>query len=73
MVAAGALLALASGCAGPRIVRSMSTTREGKFRLIYDRNAGFGSFEEGLIDCKTDAAGAISECQPVKMNFLEEG
>lgn len=68
-----ALAALASGCAGPRIVRSMSTTRDGKFRLIYDRNAGFGAFEQGIIDCKAAASGAISDCESVKVNFAEEG
>lgn len=68
-----ALAALASSCAGPRIVRSMSTTRDGKFRLIYDRNAGWGSFEQGIIDCKAADTGAISDCQPVKVTFVEEG
>jgi hypothetical protein len=62
---------MASGCAGPRIVRSMSSTREGKFRILYDRNAGFGNYEQGLIDCDAAEGGAISNCKPVKVTFKE--
>jgi hypothetical protein len=67
-----ALLAVASGCAGPRIVRTMNTTRDGKFRILFDRNAGFGQTEQGMVDCKTSETGAISDCQQVTVNFQEE-
>lgn len=63
---------VAQSCAGPRIVRSMTTTRDAKFRLLYDRNLGFGSFEQGLIDCKAQTDGSITDCQPVSVAFKEE-
>lgn len=67
-----ALVAMTSSCAGPRIVRSMNTTRDGKFRLIYDRNVGFGQSEQGVVDCKAAETGAISECQSVQVKFVED-
>lgn len=71
-IALAALIALTSGCAGPRIVRSMNTTRDGRFRVLFDRNAGFGQSEQGMVDCKTAEDGSISDCQPVKVTFSEE-
>jgi hypothetical protein len=68
-VAAGA--AVFSGCAGPRIVSSMHTTRDGKFRLLYYRNAGLGSTEQGIVDCKAQSNGSITDCQPVKVTFKD--
>ncbi|MCA2980833.1 MAG: hypothetical protein INH41_00770 [Myxococcaceae bacterium] len=53
---------VASSCAGPCVVRSMGTTRDGKFRLMFERNAGFGTFEQGIVDCTTDSKGAGSDC-----------
>jgi hypothetical protein len=72
LLAAAALAALVGGCAGPRIVRNMATTREGKFRLLYDRNLGMGAYEQGLIDCKAQSTGAITDCQPVRITFKED-
>ncbi len=72
LLAAATIAAALSGCAGPRIVRSMTTTREGKFRLLYDRNAGWGKFEQGLIDCKSADNGAITDCHSVNVAFREE-
>lgn len=72
LVAAAAVVGLlASSCAGPRIVRSMTTTRASKFRLIYDQNKGMGEYEQGIIDCDASADGAISNCHPVKVTFVE--
>jgi hypothetical protein len=71
-IVVAALLAVTSGCAGPRIVRSMNSTRDGKFRLLYDRNVGWGQFEQGMVDCKVAEDGSISECQPVNITFVEE-
>lgn len=70
LLAAGAF---ASSCAGPKIVSSMGTTRDGKFRLLYGRNLGMGAgTEQGIIDCQAQADGSITNCQPVKLVF-EEG
>ena len=63
---------IASSCAGPRIVSSMHTTRDGKFRLLFYRNAGLGSTEQGIVDCKAQDSGAISDCQPVRVTFKED-
>lgn len=62
---------LASGCAGPRVVRSMTGTRDAKFRITYERNTGFGGYEHGVIDCDAAESGAISNCKPVKLTFAE--
>ena len=71
LVAAAALATLVTGCAGPRIVSSMHTTRDGKFRLLYYRNAGLGSTEQGIVDCKTQTNGSISGCESVKVTFKD--
>ncbi|MBL9039342.1 MAG: hypothetical protein JNG84_12560 [Archangium sp.] len=72
LVAAAALATALTGCAGPRIVSSMHTTRDGKFRLLFYRNAGMGATEQGIVDCKTQSNGSISDCQPVKVTFQED-
>ena len=65
--------AFASGCAGPKIVQSMGTTRDGKFRLVYGRNLGmFRGSEQGIIDCEAQADGSITNCKPVKLVFEED-
>jgi hypothetical protein len=70
LLAAGAF---ASSCAGPRVVQSMGTTRDGKFRLLYGRNLGMGNgTEQGIIDCQAQADGTITNCQPVKLVFQED-
>lgn len=61
-----------SACAGPRIITSMSTARDGKFRLLFFRNLGFGNSEQGVIDCDAAADGALSNCKPVTLTFVEE-
>jgi len=67
------LAALASGCAGPRIVRSMNTTRDGKFRLIYDRNAGWAPSSKASSTARRPTPAPSADCQPVKVTFVEEG
>ena len=61
-----------SACAGPRIVSSMSTTRDSKFRLLFYRNLGFGASEQGVIDCDAQADGSLSGCKPVTLTFVED-
>lgn len=68
-----ALGAFASGCAGPKVVTSMGTTRDGKFRLIYSRNLGmFSGSEQGIIDCEAQGDGSITNCKPVALIFQED-
>lgn len=70
LLAAGAF---ASGCAGPKIVQSMGTTRDGKFRLVYGRSLGvFGGTEQGVIDCDAQEDGSITNCKPVTLVFEEK-
>ena len=71
VLAAVSVAALLGGCAGPRIVSSMHTTRDNKFRLLFYRNAGFGSTEQGIVDCKAQDNGSITDCQPVKVTFQD--
>jgi hypothetical protein len=71
--AAVVLLAMLEGCAGPRIVSSMSTPRTNAFRLLYTRNLGLGATEQGIIDCQAmPESGAITNCQPVGLVFKED-
>lgn len=72
LCAAAIVAAVMGGCAGPRIVSSMHTTRDGKFRLLYYRNAGLGSTEQGIVDCKAESNGSINTCQPVTISFKED-
>lgn len=64
--------AFGSGCAGPRIVNSMGSTRDGKFRVLYYRDVGMGNTEQGIVDCKAEASGTISNCAQVHLNFQED-
>ncbi len=73
LIALAALGALGlSACAGPRIITSMSTTRDSKFRLLFYRNLGWGNTEQGVIDCDAGADGALSNCKPLTLTFVEE-
>lgn len=60
-----------SACAGPKVVTSMFTTRDNKFRLLYYRNLGMGNSEQGVIDCSAQADGSITDCKPVGLVFKE--
>ncbi len=69
---AAILAATATGCAGPRIVTSMSTTRDGKFRVLYSRQLGMGGVEQGIIDCQAGEGGTLSNCAPITVAFADQ-
>ena len=77
---AGLLAAtLLGGCAGPRLVNSMSVTRNGKYRFIWYQNKSVPPFsytsEQGLVDCDRGSDGQLGNCKPVAIVFddKEEG
>lgn len=75
--AAGAVLAVAllSGCAGPRLVSSMSKTSEGKYRFVWSqtKNNFFSAWtEQGIVDCDKADSGQMTQCKPVKLVFIEK-
>lgn len=73
LVVGGALL---SGCAGPRLVSSMSTTRENKTRIIWYQNKSIPlikyTSEQGMIDCDRGGDGQLTGCKPVKIVFKDK-
>lgn len=64
-------LAAATGCAGPRIVSSMDSAREGKFRFVYTQSKAFNS-EQGVVDCKISPEGVVSACESLNVVFVDK-
>jgi hypothetical protein len=68
--------ALLGGCAGPRLVSSMATTRDGKYRFVWYQNKAVPPFsytsEQGLVDCERSSSGELKNCQPVKIVFNDK-
>ncbi len=74
--AVGLASVLVTGCAGPRLVSSMSRTREDKYRFIWYQNKSVPPFsytsEQGLVDCTRGQDGQLEDCKPVKIVFLDQ-
>lgn len=76
-MAAGLLAAtLLGGCAGPRLVSSMSVTRNNRYRFVWYQNKSVPPFsytsEQGLVDCERKGDGQLSNCKPVQIVFNDK-
>ena len=49
----------------------MSSSRDNKFRFIYQQNKTFSS-EQGVVDCKISTDGVVSECQQLNIVFVDK-
>ena len=66
---AGAL-AMLSGCAGPKVVSAM-TSRNDTIKFVYFQNRFLGG-QQGVIECKAAADGALSECKELALTFADK-
>jgi hypothetical protein len=59
------LLALATGCGSPRVVRGI-TSRGGEVKFLYQQGD-----ETGVIKCQMAPDGALSQCKPMTVKLEE--
>lgn len=58
-----------AGCAGPRVITSV-TQRGDKLKFVYYQDKGT-SLEKGAVLCKAAADGTLTDCQTMQIVFKE--
>lgn len=70
-MAAMALMVLgAAGCSAPRIVTKVTSGGD-QVKLVYNRTT-FTSYNTGVVQCKADAKGKLSNCSDLEICFINK-